>query len=123
MTEYIIGERQSGKTTELIRRSAETGAYILVANKSTASLIFKQAKMNDYNIPYPITIDDVLSCTINKSVWSKGILIDELESLVNGGSVTACLSPYKDYSNLQAVTIVRKTELTVKKYIDDSKEA
>lgn len=49
---------------------------------------------------------------------------DELESLVNGGSVTACLSPYKkDYSNLQAVTIVRKTELTVKKYIDDSKEA
>ena len=40
---------------------------------------------------------------------------DELESLVNGGSVTACLSPYKDYSNLQAVTIVRKTELTVKK--------
>ena len=47
---------------------------------------------------------------------------DELESLVNGGSVTACLSPYKDYSNLQAVTIVRKTELTVKKYIDDSKE-
>lgn len=28
MTEYIIGERQSGKTTELIRRSAETRAYI-----------------------------------------------------------------------------------------------
>ena len=47
---------------------------------------------------------------------------DELESLVNGRSVTACLSPYADYSNLQAVTIVRKTELTVKKYIDDSKE-
>lgn len=48
---------------------------------------------------------------------------DELESLVNGGSVTTRLSPYKDYSNLQAVTIVRKTELTVKKYIDNSKEA
>lgn len=48
---------------------------------------------------------------------------DELKSLVNGWSVTACLSPYNDYSNLQAVTIVRKTELTVKKYIDDSKEA
>lgn len=93
MTEYIFGARQSGKTTKLIRRSDETGAYILVANKSTASLIFKQAKMNDYNIPYPITIDDMLSCTVNKSVWSKGILIDELDmilsSLFNGVPIRA----------------------------------
>ena len=35
---------------------------------------------------------------------------DELESLVNGGSVTAYINPHLDYSNLQAVTIVRKTE-------------
>ena len=83
MTEYIIGERRSGKTTELIRRSAETGAYILVANKSTASLVFKQAKMNDYDIPYPITIDEVLSCTIDRSVWLKGILIDELDMILS----------------------------------------
>lgn len=47
---------------------------------------------------------------------------DELESLVNGGSVTTSLNQHLDYSNLQAVTIVRKTELSVKKYIDDSKE-
>jgi hypothetical protein len=83
MTEYIIGERRSGKTTELIRRSAETGAYILVANKSTASLIFKQAKMNDYDIPYPITINEVLSGKSNY-VMSKGILIDELDMILSG---------------------------------------
>lgn len=83
MTEYIIVERRSGKTTELIRRSAETGAYILVANKSTASLVFKQAKMNDYDIPYPITINEVLSCTIDRSVWLKGILIDELDMILS----------------------------------------
>ena len=47
---------------------------------------------------------------------------DELESLVNGGSVTTSLNQHLDYSNLQAVTIARKTELSVKKYIDDSKE-
>ncbi len=47
---------------------------------------------------------------------------DELESLVNGGSVTAYINPHLDYSNLKAVTIVRKTELSVKKYIDDLKE-
>ena len=47
---------------------------------------------------------------------------DELESLVNSGSVTTSLNQHLDYSNLQAVTIVRKTELSVKKYMDDSKE-
>lgn len=99
MTEYIIGERQSGKTTELIRRSAETGAYILVANKSTASLIFKQAKMNDYNIPYPITIDDMLSWTVDKVVWSKGILIDELDMILS------CLF---DGVPIRAVTITKQ---------------
>lgn len=99
MTEYIIGERQSGKTTELIRRSAETGAYILVANKSTASLIFKQAKMNGYDIPYPITIDDMLSCTINKSVWVKGILIDELDMI---------LSELLDRVPIRAATITKQ---------------
>lgn len=84
MTEYIIGERRSGKTTELIRRSAETGAYILVANKYTASLIFNQAKMNDYDIPYPITINEVLSGNISNYVMSKGILIDELDMILSG---------------------------------------
>lgn len=47
---------------------------------------------------------------------------DELESLVNGGSVTTSLNQHLDYSNLQAVTIVRKTELSVEQYIDDLKE-
>lgn len=47
---------------------------------------------------------------------------DELESLVNGGSITTSLNQHLDYSNLQAVTIVRKTELSVEQYIDDLKE-
>ena len=119
MTEYIIGERQSGKTTELIRRSAETGAYILVANKSTASLIFKQAKMNDYNIPYPITIDDMLSCTVNKFVWSKGVLIDELDmilsSLFNGVPIRAATITQQKITSLSHDTAETSNSLlTVK---------
>ena len=84
MTEYIIGERCSGKTTELIKRSAETGAYILVANKHMASLVSTQAKMNGYNIPYPITINEVLSVNISSAVRSKGVLIDELDIILAG---------------------------------------
>ena len=43
MTEIIIGERGSGKTTELIKRSAETGSYILVATKMMAKCIHLSA--------------------------------------------------------------------------------
>ena len=84
MTEYIIGERRSGKTTELIKRSAETGAYILVANKHMASLVSTQAKMNGYAIPYPITIDDMISVNISSDIRSKGVLIDELDMVLPG---------------------------------------
>lgn len=84
MTEYIIGERQSGKTTELIKRSAETGSYILVATKNMASIVSTQAKMDGYNIPYPITIDDMLACNISSTVRSKGVLIDELDMVLSG---------------------------------------
>ena len=84
MTEYIIGERRSGKTTELIKRSAETGTYILVANKHMASLVSTQAQMNGYAIPYPITINEVLSGNTSSAVRSKGVLIDELDMVLSG---------------------------------------
>lgn len=38
--------------------------------------------MNGYNIPYPITINEVLSRNISKSVRSKGVLIDELDMIL-----------------------------------------
>ena len=41
--QVTIGERQSGKTTKLIKRSAAEGSYILAVNKHQASAIFKQA--------------------------------------------------------------------------------
>lgn len=84
MTEYIMGERRSGKTTELIKRSAETGAYILVATKQMASLVYNQARMNGYDIPYPITINEVRSVDISSTVRSTGLLIDELDIVLSG---------------------------------------
>lgn len=41
--QITIGERQSGKTTKLIKRAAIEGSYILVATKRQANIIFKQA--------------------------------------------------------------------------------
>lgn len=125
MTEYIIGERCSGKTTELIKRSAETGAYILVATKNMASIVSTQAKKAGYNIPYPITIDDLLACNISSTVRSKGVLIDELDLILSylcdGVSVHAVTITKRKISNLTRDAIeTNSCSLTVKDVLSAS---
>lgn len=79
MTEYIIGERRSGKTTELIKRSAETGAVILAPTRAQASCIYDLAKELGYGISGPITVSDLDNDDLCNIIREKGILIDELD--------------------------------------------
>lgn len=89
MTEFIIGKRCSGKTTELIKRSAETGAIIVVANMMQADCIHYEAKERGLNIPKPISIK-VLENIIDgqqrpysyRELQTRGILVDELNMLI-----------------------------------------
>ena len=79
-TQITIGDRWSGKTTKLIKRSAEEGSYILAASKKQASIIFKQAKDMGFDIPYPITPSDILNKLKpidHPVIRQKGVLIDE----------------------------------------------
>lgn len=78
-TQITIGDRRSGKTTKLIKRSAEEGSYILAASKAQANIIFKQAKDMGLNIPYPITPSDVSKGMgiRGTNIRRKGVLIDE----------------------------------------------
>ena len=78
----IIGGRGTGKSTELIRRSADTGNYIVVPNKRRANHLFKQAKDMGINIPYPVTWDEIKHGIDGKSRLSLGILIDDVEDLL-----------------------------------------
>ena len=82
--QITIGERQSGKTTKLIKRSAAEGSYILAVNKHQASAIFKQASEMGVKIPFPVTIDEVLNYKNmeGRDMYQKGILIDESVSVL-----------------------------------------
>ena len=96
MTEIIIGERGSGKTTELIKRSAETGSYILTATKNMAKCIYLSALDMGHHIPYPITIKEYLSGGVDKRA---PILIDELDLVL--GSIF-------NLEKVEAVTLTKK---------------
>lgn len=85
MKTHII-PRGKGKTTELIKKSAETGDYIVCHRLDESNRIQAEAQEMGLQIPLPITYDEFLK----KRYYGKGIsgfLIDNadmfLQSLSN----------------------------------------
>lgn len=84
--DIYVGARRSGKTATLIKKSAETGAYILVATKHQAHAVYKQAKEMEYDIPFPVTVSEITTGReyFNDSYMKKhGLLIDELQLVLD----------------------------------------
>lgn len=81
VTELIVRGRQGGKTTELIRRSAESGGYIVCTDQQRAGQIARQAKDLGLDIPFPLTAAEWL-----KRAWYppgvRGMLFDDLDRII-----------------------------------------
>ena len=83
MTELILGSRGSGKSTELIKRSAEEGLYILTSTRKQAEYLVEQAKKMGYNIPFPVTWEEFVESHFRGScIRRDGLLIDDAENLL-----------------------------------------
>lgn len=75
-----VGARQSGKTTELIKLSARTGATIAVATYQMAEDIKFKAKLMELEIPEPVTYAEIFrTYRYNKT---KRYLVDEAQMLL-----------------------------------------
>lgn len=83
-TEVIMGSRRSGKSLELIKRSAETGIYIMTASKERARGLYEQARNMGYIIPYPVTMDEYYrSDKFDGSIGlRKGLYIDDVDDVI-----------------------------------------
>ena len=78
----IYKGRGQGKTAELIKHSAETGTYIVVPSRNHALNIVKQAQEMGYdNIPFPITIDEVLRHGF-RGTYIKKVLVDDVDLII-----------------------------------------
>ena len=81
--EFILGGRHTGKTTELIKKSAETQTYILVTNRKRQDMLWKQAReMGITDMPYPITLDDIKRTGNCRGSFIRKILADDLDDIV-----------------------------------------
>lgn len=79
--EVIYKKPREGKTTELIKRCAENGGYIVSANSMRARHAYEMAKELGYKIPYPLTFDELLE----KRYYPQGvkkIYIDDAMELI-----------------------------------------
>lgn len=79
--EVIYKKPREGKTTELIKRCAENGGYIVSATQTRAKFVFRFAKDLGYKIPYPLTFDELLE----KRYYPQGvkkIYIDDTMELI-----------------------------------------
>lgn len=80
--EIIARSRQAGKTAELIKRSAETGYYILTADHRRAQNVAKQAREMGYDIPMPVTFSDYKDTAGFRGSYIKNIYIDDVDEIL-----------------------------------------
>lgn len=82
--QVIMGGRRSGKTAELIKRSAESGIYILVSSRAMASQIFDQARAMGLAIPFPVTLEEYHRSRgfAGSSIRRDGVYIDNVEDIL-----------------------------------------
>lgn len=77
----VIGTRQTGKTTKLIERSAETHYYIVVSTHREACRVRDMAMDMGLDIPLPLTYDEFLRGEYHPDGVG-GLLIDNVDLLL-----------------------------------------
>lgn len=87
-------ERQTGKTTMLVKESAKTGAIIVTPNSLMGNYIISLADRLGVDIPAPITVKQYLQILARGSLASgQKYLIDELQMMLSQmGVKTATVS-------------------------------
>jgi hypothetical protein len=86
VTEIIVRSRQGGKTTELIRRAAESGGYIVCTDQRRAWQIAEHAREMGLNIPFPLTASEWQKRSYHPP-GVRGLLFDDLDRIIQ--SMTA----------------------------------
>jgi|GEM_PF-4434898 len=78
INDLIIGDRQTGKTSKLIRTSAAEGKYIVVPTEQMKQFVARQAKAMGLNILYPVCFAEL---PFHSRFYGE-VLVDEAQMLL-----------------------------------------
>ena len=128
--------RGNGKTTHLIKMSAETGIPILTHSRQSAVLIFDRAKELNLNIPFVLIIDNKTIIKFNNLCTGlpftnikdiKEILIDELDIVLKellGCNVnTATITEDKDSEIKESDLLIKKLSESINTLMEKYNQA
>jgi len=76
----LVGERRSGKTTELVKKSHKDWTYIVCLNRQRVEVIEEVARKLKLDIPYPITVHELP--TQQHCHWIKKVLVDDMDEIL-----------------------------------------
>lgn len=77
----IVRPRQGGKTTEVLRVAALHFAYIVVPTRADVDRLWQQARLDDINIPQPITWQEFIEHRYH-GTGVRAFVIDDLDRCV-----------------------------------------
>lgn len=81
--DIIIGGRQTGKTTEMIKRSSELWIPIITSTSVRACCIKSQALKIGYIIPEPLSFEEYNRKRVyQRTLFNKGILVDQFDHIL-----------------------------------------
>ena len=109
MTNVIIGQRCSGKTTRLIRKSAKKLIPILTSTRTRVDAIWGEAQKMGLDIPFPITLDEYLHSARfrGSDIQRTGLLIDDVDDVI--GKLFAGIPIHEvtmtDYGNIEQLSL------------------
>lgn len=78
----IIGGRQTGKTTQLIKEAAEVDGFIVAWSRERAAQIFNMAEDLGIHIRNPISLHDLMRCRLAGS-YITTLYIDDAERMLS----------------------------------------
>ena len=96
--ERIIMQRGYGKTTQLIKKSANDGSVIVCYSDGVANSLMWEAKNLGIEIPRPISFNSFIEAKYYGQIRPNGLLIDDADLLLQSISIlpikAITLSPY-----------------------------
>ena len=111
-THLIIGDRQVGKTTRLIKESYEKGIPIIVWCNDYAKNILNKAKEMNISIPDPVVVTSGIDLRglASRPDMQNGCLIDDVDFFLPGllgVNVVAVTANLVSFENTELMTIER----------------
>lgn len=94
----VLGDRRSGKTTELIKLSHKHDLIIVTFSRNMLREYKVMAKRMELTIPDPITVNDLQSAD-KMSGFDKDVIIDELDLCFDE------LLKYSKYINIKGFSV------------------